>query len=49
MKQKFLVVLAVDIDGQIYEHGSTVELDPETAKEYSHALRVKEESDGRIS
>jgi hypothetical protein len=48
MKRKFFVALNVEIDGQVCEHGSTIELDVETAKLYNHALRlVEEETDGR--
>jgi hypothetical protein len=34
----FRVLLPIEIEGRIYEFGSVVELDLETAKLYSHAL-----------
>jgi len=43
VKRKYGVVLPVDIDGRIYEFGSELELDDETAGEYSHALIAVEE------
>jgi hypothetical protein len=43
MKKKFRVLLPIEIDGRIYEFGSTVELDLETALLYSHALMACEE------
>ena len=43
MKKTYRVVLPVDIDGRIYEYGSTIELDIETATLYSHALMAVEE------
>ena len=40
---KFRVVLAVEIDGQMYQYGSLIDLNTETAKLYAHALvRVQE-------
>lgn len=42
MKTKFRVLLAIEIDGRIYEFGSVVELDLETALLYSHALMACE-------
>jgi hypothetical protein len=44
MKKKYTVVLPIDVDGRIYQHGSTVELDEATAKLYSHALIAQEET-----
>jgi hypothetical protein len=38
MKKKFRVVMPIEVGGVIYQHGSTVELDSETAALYSHAL-----------
>lgn len=51
MKEKFNVILPIEVDGIVYQHGSTVELDLETATMYSHALRAVEEKeqDGRDS
>jgi hypothetical protein len=46
MKKKFRVLLPIEIDGRIYEFGSTVELDLETALLYSHALQACEEKEG---
>ena len=46
MKSKFRVLLPIDIEGRIYEFGSTVELDLETALLYSHALIACEELAG---
>ena len=36
--KKFKVLLPIDVNGRIYQHGEQVELDLETAKLYSHAL-----------
>ncbi len=59
MKTKYTVVLPIEVDGRIYQHGAIVELDQETAELHSHALRavgadekanaVKEAGDGRNS
>lgn len=49
MKKKYKVILPIDVAGIVYQHGSTVELDLETAKLYSHALMAveeKEQADG---
>jgi hypothetical protein len=42
--KKFRVLLPVEIDGVVYEFDAVVELDAETAKEYSHALSACEEA-----
>ena len=39
----FTVVLPIEVNGRIYQHGATVELDAETAALYSHALRAAEQ------
>jgi 5-enolpyruvylshikimate-3-phosphate synthase len=50
MKRKYKVLLPIDVDGQIFEFGQIVELDMETASQYSHALiAVEEEEHGRNS
>lgn len=36
--KKYKVILPIDVDGRVYPHGQTVELDDETATAYSHAL-----------
>jgi hypothetical protein len=41
--KRFRVLLPIEIDGRIYEFGSVVELDLETALAYSHALIACEE------
>lgn len=38
MKKKYQVTLPIEVDGVIYQHGATVELDDKTAELYSHAL-----------
>ena len=43
--KRFRVLLPIDIEGRIYEFGSTVELDLETALLYSHALIACEEKE----
>ena len=35
---RYRVLLPVEIGGRIYDFGAVIELDLETAKEYSHAL-----------
>ncbi len=46
MKKKFRVILPIDVDGIVYQHGAIVGLDVETAKLYSHALIALEEKEG---
>ena len=41
--RRFRVLLPIEIDGRMYEFGSVVELDLETAGGYSHALIACEE------
>jgi hypothetical protein len=43
VKSKYRVILPIDVDGTVYQHGHIVELDVETAKLYSHALIALEE------
>lgn len=38
MKKKYLVLLPINVAGETYEHGQTIELDEETATLYRHAL-----------
>lgn len=38
MKQRYLVILPVEIDGRIYNFHEFVNLEPERAKGYAHAL-----------
>lgn len=38
--KKYTVALAIEVDGRIYQYGSTIELDDKTAALYSHALRA---------
>ena len=45
MKKKFEVLLPIDVEGRIYQHGETVELDEEIALLYSHALRAVAEKE----
>jgi hypothetical protein len=45
VKTKYLVAISIEIDGQIYGVGSTVELDLETAALYAHALRAVEDGE----
>jgi hypothetical protein len=35
---RYRALLAVDIEGKVYQYGQPVELDAATAKAYSHAL-----------
>ena len=46
MKKRYKVLLPIDVDGRIYQHGDVVELDLETAKIYSHALIALAETEG---
>jgi hypothetical protein len=46
MKNRYKVTLPIEVDGCIYQHGQTVELDLETAKLYSHALIALAETEG---
>ncbi|HEX4311883.1 MAG TPA: hypothetical protein VHZ25_17770 [Acidobacteriaceae bacterium] len=50
---KYKVILPIDVDGEIYQHGAIVELKPETAMLYRHALQAvvekEETADGRNS
>jgi hypothetical protein len=48
VKKKFRVILPIDVDGTVYQHGATVELDVETAKLYSHALIALEKEGEQI-
>lgn len=41
----YKVLLAVEIEGRIYGHGSVVELDLETAARYAHALIAVEKGE----
>jgi len=41
--REYRVLLPIDVEGHIYQFGSVVELDLETAKAYSHALLAVEE------
>jgi len=44
--KKYTVLLPIEVNGRIYQHGETVELDDATATAYSHALiaaQAKEE------
>jgi hypothetical protein len=36
--EEYRVLLPVEIEGKLYEYGSTVELDAATARDYKHAL-----------
>jgi hypothetical protein len=39
----YRVLLAIEVDGKIYQHGAIVELPSEIAVNYSHALIALEE------
>jgi hypothetical protein len=41
--KKFRVVLPMEIAGKVYEFGAVIELEPEVAKAYAHALIAQEE------
>jgi hypothetical protein len=45
--KRYRVLLAIEVDGRIYEFGETVELDAKTAWEYRHALMVACEDAGQ--
>ena len=49
--KNFTVVLPIEVDGIIYQHGARVELNEENAALYAHALIAaeEEESNGRNS
>jgi len=47
VKQKYRVVLPVEVDGKVYEFGSVVELTLDIAKGLSHALIAVEKEEGK--
>lgn len=47
--KKYRVSLPIDVNGTIYQHGATVELDDATALLYSHALIALAEEEGEKS
>lgn len=48
-KRRYRVLLPVEIDGQIHHFGEFIELDVETATEYSHALVAVDESGEEVT
>ena len=46
--KKFKVLLPIEVNGRIYQHGEPIELEENTAKLYSHALIAQAEGEKHV-